>query len=82
MGQIGRVSKTLIIDTSEQNLTTTTYTSLMSHLIEEGGRFRRAYTSLIASHPAILYSRRALDENETRKKKLPVRRNIPVVPVA
>jgi hypothetical protein len=54
----------------------------MSHLIEEGGRFQRAYTSLIASHPAILYSRRALDENETRKKKLPVRRNIPVVPVA
>jgi hypothetical protein len=42
----------------------------MSHLIEEGGRFQRAYTSLIASHPAILYSGRALDENETRKKKL------------
>jgi hypothetical protein len=42
----------------------------MHHLIKDGGRFQRACTSLIALHPAILYSDRALDEDKTRKKKL------------
>jgi hypothetical protein len=40
----------------------------MYHLIEEGGHFQRAYASLIASHPAILYSDRALDEDKTRNQ--------------
>jgi hypothetical protein len=40
------------------------------HLIEEGGNFQRVCASFLASHPAILYSDRALDENDTRKKKL------------
>jgi hypothetical protein len=42
----------------------------MHHLIEEGGPFQRACVSLLASQPAILYSDRTLDENDTRKKKL------------
>jgi hypothetical protein len=42
----------------------------MHHLIEEGGQFQRAYASLMALHPAILYSDRALAEDKTRKKKL------------
>jgi hypothetical protein len=42
----------------------------MQHLIDEGGNFQRACLSLLASHPAILYHDRALDENDTRKKKL------------
>jgi hypothetical protein len=42
----------------------------MAHLIDEAGNFKRACQSLLASHPAILYSDRGLDENEIRKKKL------------
>jgi hypothetical protein len=42
----------------------------MAHLIAEGGQFQRACASLLASHPAILYSDRALAENNIRKKKL------------
>jgi predicted SprT family Zn-dependent metalloprotease len=42
----------------------------MHHLIDEGGNFKRACVSLLASHPAILYSDRALDKDKTRKKKL------------
>jgi predicted SprT family Zn-dependent metalloprotease len=42
----------------------------MAHLIAEGGTFKRACQSLFASHPAILYSDRDLDEDKTRKKKL------------
>jgi predicted SprT family Zn-dependent metalloprotease len=42
----------------------------MQHLIEQGGCFQRACVRLMALHPAILYSDRALDENGTRKKKL------------
>jgi SprT-like family len=44
------------------------------HLIEEGGNFQRVCASFLASHPAILYSDRALDENDTRKKKLASKR--------
>ncbi len=42
----------------------------MHHLIDEGGNFKRACASFLASHPAILYSDRGLDEDKTRKKKL------------
>jgi hypothetical protein len=42
----------------------------MDHLITDGGRFQRACVSLLALHPAILYSDRGLDEDEKRKKKL------------
>jgi len=42
----------------------------MSHLIDEAGKFNRACQSLLAQHPAILYSDRALAEDKTRKKKL------------
>jgi predicted SprT family Zn-dependent metalloprotease len=42
----------------------------MSHLIDETGSFKRACQSLLASHPAILYSDRALEEDKVRKKKL------------
>jgi predicted SprT family Zn-dependent metalloprotease len=42
----------------------------MSHLIDEAGKFKRACESLLASHPAILYSDRALEEDNIRKKKL------------
>jgi hypothetical protein len=42
----------------------------MSHLIAEDGKFKRACESLLASHPAILYSDRALEEDTIRKKKL------------
>jgi predicted SprT family Zn-dependent metalloprotease len=42
----------------------------MQHLIAEGGNFKRACQRLLASHPAILYSDRALVEDKTRKKKL------------
>jgi hypothetical protein len=54
----------------------------MHHLIDEGGNFKRACARFLASHPAILYSDRGLAENEIRKKKLPVKPNIPVLPVA
>jgi hypothetical protein len=42
----------------------------MAHLIDEAGNFKRACQSLLASHPAILYSDRTLAEDKTRKKKL------------
>jgi hypothetical protein len=42
----------------------------MQQLIAQGGRFHQAYISLMALHPAILYSDRARDEDEKRKKKL------------
>jgi predicted SprT family Zn-dependent metalloprotease len=42
----------------------------MAHLITEGGQFQRVCQSLLASHPAILYSDRALEEDKIRKKKL------------
>jgi predicted SprT family Zn-dependent metalloprotease len=42
----------------------------MSHLIDEVGNFKRACQSLLASHPAILYSDRAHEEDPIRKKKL------------
>ncbi len=42
----------------------------MSHLIDETGKFKGACESLLASHPAILYSDRSVAEDKTRKKKL------------
>jgi hypothetical protein len=42
----------------------------MSHLIAEDGNFKRACQSLLAQHPAILYSDRAVAEDKIRKKKL------------
>jgi predicted SprT family Zn-dependent metalloprotease len=42
----------------------------MAHLIAEGGRFKLACQSLLAAHPAILYSDRAPTEDTIRKKKL------------
>jgi predicted SprT family Zn-dependent metalloprotease len=43
----------------------------MGHLIAEAGNFKRACQSLLASHPAILYSDRDRDDaGKARKKKL------------
>jgi hypothetical protein len=42
----------------------------MNHLIEEGGRFQRAYEDFLALHPTILYADRVIAEEKKRKKKL------------
>jgi hypothetical protein len=39
----------------------------MTHVIEENGRFAQAVSTLLAEHPAILYSDRS--ENDTARKK-------------